>query len=185
MLKFRLILLRVVLIGAVFVSALSLNRFVFSKSSETGRFESSHLIGPAPIVVTTMMVGQARDVFQKVNYQRKTKRLKPLVWDEDLAKMAAAYSKQMAEDDFFSHYDNKGKTIAERAEDFKIGKWKKLGENLFKSEGYVDPVDIAVDGWLKSKPHKKNIFDPGWTHTGIGVYSKGEKTFITQEFVKK
>jgi uncharacterized protein YkwD len=132
-----------------------------------------------------MMVGQARDIFQKVNYQRRTKRLRLLVWDEELAKMAAAYSRQMAEGDFFSHYDNDGKTIAERAEDFDLGKWKKLGENLFTSEGYVEPVDIAVDGWLKSETHRENIFDPGWTHTGIGVYSKGQKTLITQVFLKK
>ena len=92
----------------------------------------------------------------------------------------------MAEQDFFSHFDPDGRTIVERAENLEIDDWLKIGENLYKSKGYLVPTDIAVDGWMKSDSHRENIVDPDWTHTGVGVFqTKDNQTFITQAFMRK
>ncbi len=29
---------------------------------------------------------------------------------------------------------------------------------------------MAMEGWLQSKGHKRNIFDPDFSETGIGAY---------------
>ena len=127
-----------------------------------------------------------RDVFDLINQQRVKHKLGNLIWNDKLSKMARAYSKQMAKENFFSHFDSEGRSIVERADDFEIDDWKKIGENLFFSEGYVSPSRIAVNGWRKSPSHWKNILDKEWTHTGVGAYeTRNGKTYITQVFVKR
>lgn|GEM_PF-1271976 len=126
-----------------------------------------------------------RDVFIFVNYYRKKRGLGELAWSNSLGKMARAYSKRMGKEDFFDHYDSEGKSVVDRAEVSKIRDWKKIGENLFFSEGYVNSATLAVKGWLNSPPHRHNMFDAEWTHTGIGMYVKGRKTYVTQVFITK
>lgn len=186
MFRVRFFFVRVFLVTAIFVSALSVNRSAFAKQIDLKRQYGIQPVSAAPVVYTTVMVGQARDIFQKVNYQRRMKGMLPLVWDEGLAKMASAFSKQMADDKFFAHVDNEGRTMADRVVEFEIKDWQKLGENLYMAKGFLEPVDLAIDGWMKSKTHRENILDPDWTHTGVGVYStKDGATYFTQEFMRK
>lgn len=184
----KILKFRIVLIAVVFVMVLSSTRFAHTKSQilrSDGHYRDLPLT-PAPIVMTTTLVGQSKDLFQKVNYQRKKKGKSPLLWDEKSAELASFYSKQMGEEGFFSHYDNEGNSIAERALKFKIKGWKKLGENLFKCSGYLEPLDVAVDAWLKSESHRINMLDDSWTHTGVGIHTTDERqTYMTQVFVKK
>ena len=126
-----------------------------------------------------------RDVFIFVNYHRKKQGLEKLAWSNSLGKMARAYSERMGDEDFFDHYDSEGKSVVDRAEVSKIKDWKKIGENLFFSEGYINSSTLAVKGWLNSPPHRHNMFDAEWTHTGIGMYVKGRKTYVTQVFIMK
>jgi len=127
-----------------------------------------------------------RDVFKLVNYERLKRGLRKLKWHPTLAKVAKNYSRRMAREDFFDHFDDDGHSVIERAEELNVKKWKKLGENLFFSEGYLSPTFLAVEGWLESSGHRKNMLDDEWTHTGIGVYEARDKQFyFTQVFMRK
>jgi uncharacterized protein YkwD len=186
--KFSILKLRITLFFAVLVLFVSLfsNRITLAKSSSIVSSEFTKNDLPAEFVYATNLSGIAKDVFQKINYQRKLKNLQHLIWQKTLAEIAYDYSKQMAEENFFDHFDYDGNSIVERADDKGLNNWKKIGENLFQSEGYKNPTDIAVNGWLKSRSHRENIYDKDWTHTGIGVYqTRDGKTYITQVFLKK
>jgi uncharacterized protein YkwD len=177
---------------ALFIAVLVVNLSVFSNRLTLAKTPAAAmpLINidnlPAEFVFTTNLSGVSRDVFQKINYERQRKRLSSMHWNEDLADLAYDYSETMAEEGFFDHEDNDGNTIVERAAKYKIRGWKKLGENLFQCYGYRNPADVAVKGWLGSPSHRDNIYDPEWTHTGIGVYkTRDGEYYITQVFMKK
>jgi uncharacterized protein YkwD len=120
-----------------------------------------------------------------VNNERRRKGLNDLYWDDELARMARAYSRQMARESFFSHYDPDGDSVVERARRSDIGGWSKIGENLFRCEGYDDFDALAVRGWMSSPTHRQNVLDRQFNTTGIGVATTRDgEVFITQVFTR-
>jgi uncharacterized protein YkwD len=123
-------------------------------------------------------------VFNLINAERSKRNLRNLTFDSGLSKVARSHSLAMAKENFFSHYGADGSTVVDRAKDFKITNWRKIGENLFTCRGYDDPETVAIRGWLKSPSHRKNMLSGSWTATGIGVaLSKDGDIYITQVFV--
>jgi uncharacterized protein YkwD len=129
---------------------------------------------------------QETEIFSLVNSERARKNLPPVEWDGELAKLARNYSKQMARERFFDHFDRSGTSVVERAENARIGKWSKIGENLFLCEGIDRFSFTAVKGWMKSPTHRKNILDRSWTDSGIGIArSRSGQIYVTQVFIKR
>jgi uncharacterized protein YkwD len=125
-----------------------------------------------------------RQVFRAVNRERKTRAIPELEWHERAAKAAHVHSKRMAERNFFSHIDPRRGDLADRLKAEGIS-WTAIAENLFQQQGYKDPVERAVAGWLKSEGHKRNLLNPAYTHTGIGVATRSDgTTFYTQIFLR-
>lgn len=123
-------------------------------------------------------------VFNLINAERNKRNLRSMTFDTRLSKVARSHSLAMAKENFFSHYGSDGSTVVDRAKDFKITNWRKIGENLFTCRGYDDPETVAIRGWLKSPSHRKNMLSSSWTSTGIGVaISKDGDIYITQVFV--
>ena len=123
------------------------------------------------------------DVFQAINRERSKARLGTLEWDGRLAKLARDYSRQMAREGFFGHYDRNGRTVTERALSARIKDWSTIGENLFFCEDHPYFVQTAVRGWMKSPTHRTNILDRDWTTTGIGIATARDGSiFVTQVF---
>jgi hypothetical protein len=56
------------------------------------------------------------------------------------------------------------------------------GENLFKSVHAPDPVRMAVQGWMQSPGHRRNILLKEFTETGVGIWHKGADHYSTQLF---
>ncbi len=126
------------------------------------------------------------EIFDSINRERRKKGLGELAWDARLAQLARAYSKKMAKDSFFSHWDRDGKSVVERVTASNIKDWNKIGENLFYCEGYGDFDELAVRGWMNSPDHRRNILDRQFTTTGIGIaQSRDGKIYITQVFIKR
>src|SRR6188472_3860374 len=107
------------------------------------------------------------DVFNLVNRERSRAHLGGLVWDERLARVARDYSRRMAREGFFDHYDPNGKTVLDRAA--RIPGWSRIGENLFVCDEQPNYTSVAIRGWLKSPTHRTNMLDRTWTATGIGI----------------
>ncbi|MBX3243665.1 MAG: CAP domain-containing protein [Acidobacteria bacterium] len=124
------------------------------------------------------------DIYIKVNRQRTRRHMNMLVWDERLAEVARAYSRQMARENFFAHADPKGRMVQDRIVDTDIIQWKKVGENLFWVADLDDFGTLAVNRWMASASHRENILDREWTTTGIGVWCNNEnKCYATQIFL--
>jgi len=138
------------------------------------------------ILFTLAAFGQSNDeakIFDLVNQVRSRSRLNYLAWDDDLARVARNFSRQMARENFFSHADPNGRTVTERAAD---ERWSKIGENLFMCSGMDDFTAFSVRGWMKSPSHRRNILDREWTETGLGVHrTRDDQVYVTQVFVRR
>ena len=125
-------------------------------------------------------------IFELVNNEREKRGLDSLNWNSKLADLARQYSQKMARENFFSHFDRNGDSIAERAKATRITRWKRIGENLFMCEGYQKFTQLALRGWMKSPPHRQNILEKNYSETGIGIArSKNGTIYVTQVFIEK
>lgn len=121
-----------------------------------------------------------------VNHERRKKGLRDLYWDNGLAAMARAFSRQMARESFFGHYDRNGGSVVDRARQSNIAGWSKIAENLFFCQGYDRFDAVAVRGWMNSSGHRRNILDGQFNGTGIGIAQTSDgRTYITQIFIRK
>ncbi|MBD0263697.1 MAG: CAP domain-containing protein [Tolypothrix sp. Co-bin9] len=121
---------------------------------------------------------------QGINEVRQENKLKPMQNNEKLAQVARNYSRQMAEQNFFSHTGADGSTLEKRVRAGGIYYWV-VGENLFKSKNISQPVSPAIDGWMKSPGHRENILRPFFSETGVGVWKVGNTYYITQLFLRR
>lgn len=129
---------------------------------------------------TAQMEAQVR---QRINEIRQKQGLSQLRNNEKLARVARNYSQQMAEKNFFSHTSPEGSTMVQRVKSAEIY-YLMLGENLFMCTNVPQPVPSAVQGWMDSPGHRKNILRPEYRETGIGVWRKGNSYYITQLFMR-
>jgi len=140
----------------------------------------------AVLIATVGAYAQSRgesEVFELVNRERSRARLGGLEWDERLARLARAYSRQMAREGFFDHYDPRGRTVIDRAQSARIDNWSRIGENLFVCDEHPSFTQTAIRGWMKSRTHRTNMLDRTWTSTGVGIATAGDGSiFITQVF---
>lgn len=123
-------------------------------------------------------------VFDLINQEREENGVRPLVWTEKAAAVARIHSDNMAQLGFFSHEDLDGRMVSERADRNGLSKWRQIGENIAWISGYDDPAARAVEGWMKSPGHRRNILDPKYSETGIGLSVAGSgRVYFTQVFV--
>jgi uncharacterized protein YkwD len=121
----------------------------------------------------------------EINRVRRHSGLPRLNFYDDLLPVARDYSRRMAEQHFFSHSDPDGRTVRERVEEADI-RWRMVGENLAYSNGYVNPVAASLHGWMDSAGHRRNILDPDFRLTAIGVWIKEDGTvYFTEIFLKQ
>ncbi len=105
-----------------------------------------------------------------------------------LTDIAQARSRAMAEGAAeFSHTDAQGRFIAADMVQARFGPYGAIGENILKlgSTRRFDAQDFArqaVEGWLQSPGHRKNILDPEYNASGIGVALIGGTAYATQVF---
>ena len=107
-------------------------------------------------------------MFELVNQERIKYGIKPLVWDEQRAKVGRGHSKDMFERGYFSHYSPEGKDVGDRLLDLGIN-YAIAGENL----ALAPDVTRAHTGLMNSEGHKRNILDPAFNEIGIGAVDGG------------
>ncbi len=135
------------------------------------------------IVIPTDLRALERRALEGVNEVRIEHGLEPLEYHEKLTVAARDYSQKMARYDFFSHTGADGSRLEDRAEVFGLG-YRSIAENLHSSRGHDDPVPVAIDGWMKSRGHRKNILNDEFTHTGTGVaMTEDGQVYFTQLFM--
>lgn len=139
----------------------------------------------ATALTTAAVRALERDAFQLINSERSLAGLPTLKWSDRIADVARFHSTNMAEYNFFSHKGLDGSMVDERAEKLKMGAWTAIGENIAFMKGYDNPAGIAVEKWLDSPGHKKNLLNPDWTETAVGLAVTADgKYYFTQVFVR-
>lgn len=124
-----------------------------------------------------------KQVFQLINYERAKRGLGSLIWNDRAAKAARLHSKNMAEQNFFSHRGRDGSMVSDRANRFGV-RWESIGENIVYFRGFSEPARFAAHTWMDSSEHKKNILNKRWQETGIGAIVAPDGTyFLTQVFI--
>jgi uncharacterized protein YkwD len=159
---------------------------------------------PQPAINATDL---AQRIHAQINQQRAKHGLAALSWNADLARIAARHSRDMAERNYLSHDSPEGRGFVDRYRQagfscqIRIGREIHAGaENialgrLYNSATIENGVTYydwnsaqqiarrAVDGWMRSHGHRKNILAPYWQREGIGVEVRPDnKVYITQNF---
>ena len=113
----------------------------------------------------------ARDIFERVNEERLTRGLPPLVWDEELAVLAREWSLHMLRDGAYGHSPASFRTTS---------RFAGTGENILM--GQRDAREAHVD-WMKSDGHRENILRAEFAAVGIGVVCRNDGSmWATQIF---
>lgn len=99
----------------------------------------------------------------------------PLQWHCDLEKAAIEHSEDMTRNNFFSHQGSDGLSVANRVEATGYP-WRAVGENI--AAGYSS-VKSAVQGWLESPGHCKNIMNPDYSEFGSAVMYTQQSDFTS------
>lgn len=106
------------------------------------------------------------EVLRLTNAFRAKNGLAALTANAELDATAAAHSKDMAAQDYFSHTGQDGSKPWDRAEEFGY-QARRMGENI--AAGYRTPEQV-VQGWIDSPGHRANMLNANYTELGVGYY---------------
>jgi hypothetical protein len=108
-------------------------------------------------------------LLNETNRVRAEHGLAPLRADAGLARAARAHAAENAARGVLDHGspDADRDTPAERVARAGVA-LVEIGENLARIPG-DDVAARALDGWLASPPHRRNLLDPAFTHVGFGT----------------
>jgi uncharacterized protein YkwD len=120
--------------------------------------------------------GNAKQIIDFTNIIRSRFGLSPVEWDEDTARVAYLHSKDMREENYFSHTSPTSGSLTDRLMEGNIA-FRLAGENI--AAKYVDGV-AAVEGWLNSEGHRNTLLNDKFTHLGVGVNER----YYTQNFIE-
>lgn len=119
-----------------------------------------------------------KDIFNLTNEQRAKNGLSPYVWDDAIAAVARAHSKDMSARNFFSHVNPDGIDPFQR---MRVGgiSFSYAGENIAGGPS----ADMMMTNWMNSPGHRANILNAGFHRIGIGVAQNNTYGLVaTQDF---
>lgn len=86
-----------------------------------------------------------------------------VAWQAQLTAAAYGHSRDMADNNYFSHTGSNGSTLSTRVTETGYG-WSALGENIAGGQGSVSEVIAA---WMGSDGHCANLMNPRFTEFGL------------------
>jgi uncharacterized protein YkwD len=86
-----------------------------------------------------------------------------LTWNARLASAAYGHSRDMADNNYFSHDSLDGRSMVDRINATGYT-WSTIGENI--AAGFTS-VQGAVSGWMASEGHCANLMNPSFTEFGL------------------
>ena len=130
---------------------------------------------------TGSMSAEESKMINLVNQERTKAGLKPYTYDSSLRAAALSHSRDMSQNNFFSHTSPTKGTFSQRLAASGV-KHTAAGENLALN-GSVDKAHVSL---MNSSGHKANIMSATYTRVGIGiVYNQSKGAYyITQWFAK-
>ncbi|MDN5346447.1 MAG: hypothetical protein PWP65_11 [Clostridia bacterium] len=131
---------------------------------------------PAPVGLTT----QEAILFDLVNQERVKNGLRPLILHPGLTELARKKSQDMVENNYFGHKSPTYGYFYNMVYNAGI-RFTSVGENLAMARD----ARKAFYQFLASEPHRANMLNPGFTHTGIGIVPNQYGVVVTQLFISQ
>ncbi len=113
-------------------------------------------------------------IIRRTNLVRAQHGLRPLRVSARLTRAAMYHARRMAARHQAAHVLD-GQGPAQRLAMFGY-RWRSYGENVAWNRGHRDPAATAMDGWLRSPPHRANILGRQFTEIGVGWARAGNGT---------
>lgn len=147
------------------------------------------------------LINEARAEGRKCGEYGYMPAVDPLTWNDKLYNAAYEHSKDMAISNTFSHtgsgtqsdrtaqakHPGTGSSVGERIEYNDYTNWHGYGENIAAGT-VMDEAIEAMEGWLESPGHCKNIMSSKFKEVSMAVYYNEEshyKYYWTQDFGTK
>ncbi len=116
-----------------------------------------------------------------VNKARQENGLQPLTVDTKVAELARMKSKDMIDNNYFSHNSPTYGSPFEMLKNYGVS-YSSAGENIAGNQ----TVENAHESLMNSPGHRSNILSSDYTHIGIGIQDGGPYgKMFTQIFIKK
>ncbi len=132
-------------------------------------------------VNSALLTAYERELLDLANVSRVLAGKKALAWDDKVAAIARAHSKDMGQSGFFDHVNLEGLTPFDRLKADGIS-YSAAGENI--AAGHINAV-FAHAEWMNSEGHRQNILSDKYDKLGVGIaYSKDYeyRIYYTQKF---
>jgi uncharacterized protein YkwD len=138
---------------------------------------------PAPPAAEDLHLFEQK-IRQNVNYERISKNIPQLNWNERLALEARKHARNIAARGFFAHEDPVRGAIDRRLDASGI-RWHRCAENIYAGDA-AGLAEEAVTAWRLSPEHCKIMLDSMLSETGVGIAVRKDGTIIVvQEFILK
>jgi uncharacterized protein YkwD len=109
--------------------------------------------------------------------------LPPLRWNDELAAVARAHSRDMMARGYFGHVDPAGRSPGLRVKAAGL-EWRAVGENIAMASSVRAAESSFMNEPRNAQNHRSNILSPKFTEVGVGITaSRSGQLFITQDFM--
>ncbi len=137
---------------------------------------------PIPSVVTSPDIQQLeKSLFTQINQYRQSQNLPTLKWDNSISQQSRIHAQKMANGEAGFNHDGFQERVEVISQEIRL---HSAAENLANNFGYSNPGKQAVDGWINSPGHHKNMVGD-YDLTGIGIAKDTEGTYyFNQIFIK-
>jgi uncharacterized YkwD family protein len=134
---------------------------------------------PSPSPTVTELTYEERNMVDLVNKERTSAGLAPLEVDAQLTATARLKSKDMVDNNYFSHDSPTYGSPFDMMKKFGIS-YRSSGENIACNQN----VQAAHQALMNSPGHRANILSKDFTHIGVGIVDGGPcGKMFTQQFV--
>ncbi len=137
---------------------------------------------PAEVVATS--INQSNPVQQSIldlsNAARENSDLGRLSFSTELNAAAQRHANDLANGAQFSHTGSDGSSMKDRIQDSGYKYWS-IAENIYYQSPRNRP-ERAVQGWLKSPGHRRNLLNARFTEMGVGYATNGRDHYYVQVF---
>lgn len=143
---------------------------LYYDTNDSDRVYGIILTDPTYISTTTSYTADTISELQKqimdmTNAYRAQYSLNAYNWNSALASAAQAHAEDMANNSYFSHTGQDGSTPGKRISAKGLN-YTACAENI--DAGYYS-AEAALNGWINSSGHRKNLISETYTHIGVGT----------------
>jgi hypothetical protein len=127
-------------------------------------------------LLTAPLPSPALEVAVAINHTRVSQGLLPLKINRDMTNAAQWYAEDLAaRQTSRAHIDSTGRDPFQRMRDFGVPAYEFAAENA--CAGFKSPAD-ALDGWMRSRGHRRNILTTEAREIGVGSASRGRPSYV-------